>query len=172
MTISNPSPDPLEEQTFSITEAAHRLGVSERTIYRMLREGKLQRVNVSDIRTKFVRLKPAKSHEIMFELQVKDPRKVGHNLDKLSDRKWLETMESMQRELREKDVQIASLIEQQRELTQTLQRLQDQMFELARLTLSQNAAVVPSANARRPDAGKGSVLARLFARGEKSDEAK
>ena len=128
----------------SITEAALRLGVSERTIYRMLREGKLHRI-VSDKNRRSVRLYGEwvdvdASHRAVAGEVVSD--KLSDNLPGIVPD---ELLKALRQELREKDAQIERLIEQQREMTAALNRLQDQMFELARLTLSQNVVTVSSA---------------------------
>ncbi|HZT41822.1 MAG TPA: helix-turn-helix domain-containing protein [Chthonomonadaceae bacterium] len=118
----------------SITEAALRLGVSERTVYRMLREGKLRRL-MSDKSGRNVRLdeEDVELTNARFAI-VRDVLS-----DNMSDKVPADLLEELRQELREKDEQIARLIEQQREMSVAMQRLQDQMFELARLTLSQNS---------------------------------
>lgn len=66
--------------------------------------------------------------------------------------------------VREKDAQIAQLLEQQRELQQQVVRLQEQMFELARLVLSQNATAqaTPAAVPVKPSPeARGGLLARF-----------
>jgi excisionase family DNA binding protein len=115
-----------------ITEAAQRLGVSERTVYRMLRSGKLKRVISSDEQGKYVRLKVSEKEKTFIAL--------GADLSVTSDKTADSRQEDIHKAVREKDAQIAQLLEQQRELQQQIGRLQEQMFELARLVLSQNAA--------------------------------
>src|SRR5205085_8106436 len=101
----------------SITEAALRLGVSERTVYRMMRSGKLKRVNVSDKNGRSVRL------EVSFEEHRGSnvALNMSDKTDKVTDDRRVELVET----IREKDAQIAQLLEQQRELQQNMQRLQE-----------------------------------------------
>jgi hypothetical protein len=78
--------------------------------------------------------------------------------DKTSDNVTQSVLDSLRAEMAVKDEQIARLIEAQREMTATLQKLQEQMFELARLVLSQNAAsgtssVAQSAATRQAEPG-------------------
>lgn len=141
MTINSDNSQPPARQGISITEAALRLGVSERTIYRMLREGKLQRI-MSDISGRNVRLN-AEQMDINAGHQSLNGKPMSDNLsDGTPDIALNELLKTLRQELREKDAQIERLIEQQRDMTAALNRLQDQMFELARLTLSQGMATV------------------------------
>ncbi|HLV78632.1 MAG TPA: helix-turn-helix domain-containing protein [Chthonomonadaceae bacterium] len=120
----------------SITETAMHLGVSERTVYRRLKEGKLRR-SVSDKKGRHVRLildlSSGTGHSKATDRGVMS--------DNMSDRISVAAWEALQQELRAKDEQIAGLIEQRQEMQAALQRLQEQIFELAHLTLSQNAPV-------------------------------
>src|SRR5260221_480135 len=124
----------------SVREAADEMGVSERTIYRMLRSGRLVREksrvrsirnvnNVSDIHCQ------NDNDEIHNHTSVMSKTSI------MSDKMTLSILEMLTTSLRDKDDQIEQLIVNQREMNQTIQRLQEQMFELARLVLSQNAAV-------------------------------
>jgi excisionase family DNA binding protein len=138
MNILGTEKSTLPRQISSVREAADELGVSERTIYRMLRSGKLFRLkgrgrnveNVSDI---FCQNDATSAN-----------RSVG-NMSKMSDKHDIETwasVELLKTALQEKDAQIDRLIDHQREMNQTIQRLQEQMYELAHLVLSQNTASV------------------------------
>ncbi len=144
------SGEKAEQETVvvSVGEAARSLGVSERTVFRLLKSGALERVdlpmpdrivsfndsNVSDMKNdkKSNRSKPD---------SLSGDYDDGHNVGS-SD---LERIASLTRQLREKDAQIAQLLQTQQDLTQTYRRLQEQMYELAHLVLSHNAA---SAQAR------------------------
>jgi excisionase family DNA binding protein len=120
-----------DETALSVTEAAQRLGVSERTIYRMLQKGKLQRTKTSDRRTLIV------GHDANYKTCT-----TVEVSDTASDDELTRTIELLRSELALKDAQIADLMAFQKELTQNMNRLQEQMFELARLVLSQNIVTV------------------------------
>jgi|SRR5579871_2950450 len=124
----------------TIREAAGRLGVSERTVYRRLRSGKLRATNLSEIEVSDVSMTVVTSRQI-------SPKEASQNChsesicDKMSDDTvTTSAMEALRAEIRAKDAQIAKMLEVQHEMAQTVQRLQEQMFELARLVLTQNAA--------------------------------
>ncbi len=109
----------------TITEAAQRLRVSERTIYRMLKSGKLKRVTVSDN----VRLLSSEIEAVCNDKYETLTESVGHMSD--------DTLESLQKQLSDKDVIIAELLARQREMSVMMERLQEQLYELTRYVLSQ-----------------------------------
>ena len=51
-----------------------------------------------------------------------------------------EHVEILQQQVREKDVQIAQMLQAQQEMAQTIRHLQQQMYELAHLVLTHNVA--------------------------------
>lgn len=112
-------------KTISIIEAARRLNVTERTVYRMLKSGRLTRHFEYDN----VRIM---SDEIEI-LRSNKTDKVTKNVRHMSDT----NQEPLRRQLEEKDTQIAQLLAQQRETSQLLERLQEQLYELTRFVLSQ-----------------------------------
>jgi predicted DNA-binding transcriptional regulator YafY len=118
-------------ETVTIAEAARRLGVSERTIYRRLREGKIQRADVSDNRLTNVTI------STMFSSQVTD--NLSDNETVLSDKSYEEVLSVLKQEMAEKDRLIANLLDNQRELVQTVNQLQQQLHELAKWVLAQKS---------------------------------
>ena len=131
-----------EHVVVGVAEAARRLNVSERTVYRMLKSGELERGNIagdadtigsnmSDMTVKFKRDKSRQNVVKMSELSDMN------DADNASDTDG--RVDVLQRQVGEKDAQIAQLLTTQQELTRTIQRLQEQMYELAHLVLSHNA---------------------------------
>lgn len=113
------------DKTISITEAARRLNVSERTVYRMLKSGKLTRHYVSDS----VRILSDEVDALRSNIGSNPQNSVSNMSDTMPD--------SLRQQLAEKDAQIAQLLARQRELSQMLERLQEQVYELTRFVLSQ-----------------------------------
>lgn len=109
----------------SITEAARRLNVSERTVYRMMKSGKIARIYeydtvrlMSDEIEKLAQSRAEKQSDIVS--LIPSPIDTGVNL-----------------QLAAKDAQIAQLLAQQQQMSQMLNRLQEQLHELTRFVLSQ-----------------------------------
>ncbi len=132
-----------EHVVVGVAEAARRLNVSERTVYRMLKTGELERgntadntdncgSNMADMTVKFKRIKSRSNAVSMSHLA---------DMDTAGDAGGATNQEeTLKRQLEEKDAQIAQLLTTQQELTRAIQRLQEQMYELAHLVLSHNAA--------------------------------
>lgn len=134
------------ETGVTIAQAAQRLGVSERTIYRMLRSGLLKRVSMSDNNVRSVRVVLSNSDvSISTDVSIPADKPVG-----VSDKLSVERVAELKREIEVRDAQIAGLIESQKELLQSVSRLQEQMFELARLVLSQHPAGLPTVTPEKP----------------------
>jgi excisionase family DNA binding protein len=113
------------DDTITITEAARRLNVSERTVYRMLKSGKLTRVYRYDsVRILSVDVENLRSNTYSI---------VSDNVSHLSER----DMESLRGQIAEKDMQIAQLLARQQEMSKMLERLQEQLYELTRYVLEQ-----------------------------------
>ena len=179
METTPPQSERQSMETVTITEAAQRLGVSERTIYRMLRSGRLRRVHLSDRKSTSVRLLSDSLDRI--EIDSRNNSSVVTSLmsDNQSDISDVKAMDTLMKELEQKDAQIARLIDSQQEMAQTLRQLQEQMFELARLVLSQQSvALKPAAESEAPVKresrdGLPGPLARLFrVRDKKSDHSR
>ena len=139
------------ETVCSINEAAMRLGVSERTIFRLLKTGELERVEpdvdldgidqknvnqpnsgifMSDtINSNRPRSKP-KYHSLSFKMSDK--------YDNMTDNNVINKL--LYEQITEKDIQISHLLRSQQDMAQTIKRLQEQMFELAHLVLSHSVA--------------------------------
>jgi hypothetical protein len=123
--------DPTNHPAISVTEAAHRLGVSERTVYRRLQAGKLHRANMSDNRqTHVITQNDSSSHG------MPNP---SDTAPKVSDIMSDITTETLKHELEEKNRQIAALMENQREMVQTIQQMQQQLQELSAWILAQKS---------------------------------
>jgi len=160
--------DDAVDRTISIGEAARLLGVSERTIYRMLRSGKLVRVSMSD-------------KNVRTQVKVKASTfKLGADHGGLSDSGSLCPPEDLRRDLQHRDAQIAQLLTTQQELlatqqelTKTIQRLQDQIFELACLVVRQRPeADVAGPNVAGPKEPLPSVLRDLLRFGRRRSDRK
>ena len=132
-----------EAEAMGISEAARKLGISERTVYRMLKTGKMKRVSIPDKNVSDVRVEG--NRESYTQKVENDVMVAEKNTDIMTNILTEAIVEGLKEEIREKDVQIAKLLESQREMTQSVQKLQDQMFELARLVLSQNVLKPPPA---------------------------
>lgn len=115
----------LEAEPLTVTEAARRLNVSERTVYRMLRAGKIRRAILSDKRRTYV--------VISENFDLKKAAQTSDLTDRMPDQASLQTMQA---ELEEKSRIIGQLIENQRDMLQTIQQLQLQLSELARWILT------------------------------------
>jgi chromosome segregation ATPase len=148
-----------------VRQAASTLGISERTVYRRLRSGKLEQLPTEPL--------PADSvmtivSEERMEASLQD--RIASKLDKMVCQNDMtnDNLAALRQELAHKDAQIRTLLENQQELTHTIQKLQEQIFELARLALLQSSrsddsdqGPVPSL--ARPDsetAGGGNRLTR------------
>ena len=108
----------------SIAEAAQLLGVSERTIYRRVKLGQILRVNLSDNRVKV---------EVFYEEEaVSEPVKVSDIVPESRNA----DIALLRAEVQSRDAQIESLIANQREMNQTIQQLNQQIYELARLVFT------------------------------------
>jgi len=131
------NPAPISK-VLRVRHAANTLGISERTVYRRLRSGKLEQlpteIPLNDNVMTFV------SEATVIEListQI-DPHlsKLACQNDMTNDK-----LSALRQELENRDAQIQTLLENQKELTLTIQKLQAQMFELARLALLQPTKV-------------------------------
>ena len=127
-----------DSQAFSkverIRQAANTLGISERTVYRRLRSGKIEQLPVAECGRDTVVSSVSDADVLslftsqfapMFDQIVRQNDMTNDNLSIL------------RREIADRDACIRSLLENQQELTHTIQNLQGQIFELARLALIQ-----------------------------------
>lgn len=120
--------------------------MSERTVFRLLKTGVLERVDVpppervvsfDDSNMSDMKSDKADNMSLRHHLS----RVTANSDDSHSDgNSRLERTEGLARQVQEKDAQIAQLLQTQQEMTQTYKRLQEQMYELAHLVLSHNAA--------------------------------
>ena len=130
-----------------VTEAASRLGVSERTIYRLLKSGELERIDKSDenmlseIHVRHLSDISTGKAESRSDALKNMSDKSDEIYFRKSDIASINDIELLKQQLGAKDTQIAQLLLTQQEMTQTLQRLQEQMYELAHLVLTHNVAV-------------------------------
>src|ERR1041385_6600476 len=105
MSILNMEPDSSPPQISSVREAASELGVSERTIYRMLRSGRLKRVKT--------RVSVVRNVSDMQNNNVTERSSIGDNqvskTSNMSDIMTIQALEIWKAELRQKDAQIEQL---------------------------------------------------------------
>ncbi len=135
-----------ENVVVSVGEAARLLGVSERTVFRLLKTGVLERVDVPQTK-RTVCLNDSCMSDIKADisgktrLQNSDQRSTSNSNDSHNvGNDGIERIKTLVEQVQEKDAQIAQLLQTQQEMTQTYTRLQEQMYELAHLVLSHNAA--------------------------------
>lgn len=115
----------MRSEYLTITEAAQRLKVSERTVYRMMKSGKLKRVKLSDT----VRLLASEIEALSANPDEMRPENVRYMS--------VSELETLQKQLSDKDAIIAELLARQREMSVMMERLQEQLYELTRYVLSQ-----------------------------------
>jgi hypothetical protein len=116
--------------------AANTLGISERTVYRRLRSGKLEELPTETLVADSVMSygSDAVSHELILSQIQTVIERLTCQIDMTNDK-----LSVFQLELAGRDDQIRILLENQQELTRTIQNLQGQIYELARLALLQTA---------------------------------
>lgn len=117
-----------------VRNAADTLGISERTVYRRLRAGTIEALSditkptdtvmTNDMADGLVELLRTQDTELRKQLECQNDM----TIDKLS---------CLWQNLSERDAQIRVLLQNQQELTLTIQNLQEQIYELARLALTQ-----------------------------------
>ncbi|MCW3098536.1 MAG: hypothetical protein JWL77_4154 [Chthonomonadaceae bacterium] len=119
-----------------VRQAANMLGISERTVYRRLRSGKLEQLPTESHSTDSVM---SFVSEERMEAILQD--RIASKLDKMVCQNDMtnDKLAALRQELAHKDAQIRTLLENQQELTHTIQKLQTQIYELARLALTQPA---------------------------------
>ena len=117
-----------------VRHAAHTLGISERTVYRRLRSGKLETLPTDAPPTDNVMTIVSDAAIIELITSQIEPQfaKMLCQNDMTNDR-----LAILRQDLANRDAQIQALLENQKELTATIQKLQAQIFELARLALIQ-----------------------------------
>ena len=133
-----------DEENFSpvskvqqVRQAADSLGISERTVYRRLRSGKLEQLPAGSCRVGSDMTSVSKE---AMETLIQD--RVASRIDNVvcQNDMTLDKLTALRQDMAQKDAQIRSLLENQQELTLTIQKLQSQIFELARLALQQAKA--------------------------------
>lgn len=113
--------EPAKLTSVTIAEAAQILGVSERTVYRRIKSGEIQRVNLSDSRA--VARVFCEENQNVKSVKMSDAGEINQIAEVMRIRA----------EVAARDAQIESLIANQREMNQTIQQLNQQLYELARL---------------------------------------
>ena len=119
----------------TVGEAARRLGVSERTVFRLLKTGELERVD-----SVFMSAKNGKDDRHDAGSKQRRYKASAISSTHMTDTKHSNDGHALAEQVKQKDAQIAELVRQQQEMTVTIRRLQEQMYELAHLVLSHNAA--------------------------------
>jgi len=119
-----------------VRQAANVMGISERTVYRRLRSGKLEQLPTEVAGTDNVMTYV--SETAMVELMAVQ---IEPHMDRLARQNDMtnDKLSALRQELANRDAQIQMLLENQKELTATIQKLQAQIYELARLALIQPA---------------------------------
>lgn len=117
-----------------VKQAASTLGISERTVYRRLRSGKLDQLPVElpgtdDVVTGVSDVSMLDLISSQIEAYL---NKMACQNDMTNDK-----LSVLCQDLASRDAQIQTLLENQKELTLTIQKLQAQIYELARLALTQ-----------------------------------
>lgn len=134
-----------------VRQAANVLGISERTVYRRLRSGKLE--NLPAETQPAVSVMSNVSEEQIAEV-------VSSQIKPLLDRFACQNdmtndkLAVLGQQLTERDAQIRTLLENQQELTATIQKLQGQIYELARLALVQSSAQTEVILKNKEEVGK------------------
>ena len=127
--MQKPLPPP---ETISILEAARRLNVSERTVYRMMKSGILTRKYEYDS----VRLMSEEVSRLMALRRIESDILVSEDVSQVVRPIAMERSsadhDSLRLQLMEKDAQIAQLLSRQREMGVMVERLQEHLHELTR----------------------------------------
>ena len=143
----------------TVAEAARLLGVSERTVYRRLKSGHLRSVTgVSELSDRA---------SLIIEIEIEEQFEMSDTVRQLSDGVSSRELDDLRADLRRKDEQIQCLLDNEKALAQTIQKMQEQLHELARYVLSQHASAKGQTPGVRDNAGdnpgKGAArLSRLF----------
>ena len=145
----------------TIAEAAKMLGVSNRTVYRRLKKGKLTRVKKGDT---WIDIMSLSMPELLVD-QIND-HPISIKLTELSDTKSdtldISADNATKTELGQRDETIARLSAENQALRETVRQLQGQMYDLARQTVAQAIQSVPQQNESL--APRQSAFAAFFAR--------
>jgi hypothetical protein len=117
-----------------VRQAASVMGISERTVYRRLRSGRLDQLPTETPVADSVMtvVNDATIAELISAQIEPHLHKMVCQNDMTNDK-----LSALSQELVNRDVQIRTLLENQKELTLTIQKLQAQIYELARLALTQ-----------------------------------
>lgn len=179
--IKVPRPDAAHDEhvVVGVAEAARRLDVSERTVYRLLKAGVLERGfsscnpdNPDDNDTvnsdNLDRISMLRDSGAVVKMSVMSDNTASNGSIQRDPR-----VEHLQRQLDSKDAQIAQMLDVQQELAQTIRRLQEQMYELAHLVLTHNVAAAQAKaeaelKAQQEQAkGRGGLTGLLGSRGRR-----
>lgn len=137
------------------------LGVSNRTVYRRLKKGKLTRVKKGDT---WIDIMSLSMPELMVD-QIND-HPISIKLTELSGTKSdiidISADNATKTELGQRDETIARLSAENQALRETVRQLQGQMYDLARQTVAQAIQSVPQQNESL--APRQSAFAAFFAR--------
>ncbi len=114
--------------------AAEMLGISERTVYRRLRSGRLSALPAPVHTTDNDMTDVSKSEPIdKYAVQMQGMQDLLMSLTVMTNDMIL----PLQLAVKTRDEQISALLDDQRKLRESLENLQGQVYELARLALSQ-----------------------------------
>ena len=127
----NDTPEPLSKVQ-RVRLAADTLGISERTVYRRLRSGRLEQLPVEIRNTDAVMSNVSVSvvEDVIASQFASLSEKTACQFDMTND-----NLAAIRQELATRDQQVETLLQNQQELLHTIQNLQGQIYELARLAL-------------------------------------
>lgn len=179
--IKVPRPDAAHDEhvVVGVAEAARRLDVSERTVYRLLKAGILERGSPScnydsgGTDDALMSDKPGSINGVRDTGAIVKMSAMSDNTAENGSVERDPRIEHLQRQLDSKDAQIAQLLDVQQELAQTIRRLQEQMYELAHLVLTHNVAAAQAKaeaelKAQQEQAkGRGGLTGLLGSRGRR-----
>lgn len=155
----------------TVREAAERLGVSERTIYRRLKAGRLTPCVVSNPGVSSDDLSVIVNRVEIDNGCVGECQLTSQDVKQVPDPSLEQAYQHVLQTLEKRDTEIARMIECQHEMTQTIVRLQEQMFELTRLVIALNLERGPDADRAAAEAtnkereeGTNSLLRRWIER--------
>jgi hypothetical protein len=155
--------------TVGVGEAAQLLNVSEAAVYRLLRTGNLHRASASEFPESAIRVGLLDVQGLRERLCVVAGPIAIQLTEPDAEPSDEEIIGALRKELEARDAQIQRLIETHTHLSSTIERLQEEMYELARSVVSQRAAAPAQIEAvhmepqPEPEPPRG-LLRRLFSR--------
>ena len=131
MSVNEQNREPGCCEAESISQAAERLGVTERTVYRMLRAGKIRRIRVSDESDKYVRKVLRWASGTISEVHGD-----AGPASNVSDNSLTQVLHALEAQLQQKDEQIRRLLDVQQELAKSVERVQGKLFDVSQAVIA------------------------------------